>query len=302
LKTVLCIPTLNAAETVDEFLSTLKVQTHQPDVLLIIDSESCDGTDVTLRNAGAVVHVIARDTFGHGRTRQLAVEKADKADIVIFMTQDAILARPDSIERLLGCFTDENVGMAYGRQLPSPMATHIAAHARLFNYPENSMVRSKSDISTLGIKAAFCSNTFAAYRLSALDTVEGFPPHVIFGEDTIVAAKMLQNGWGIAYCSEAMVYHSHNYSYCEEFRRYFDIGVFHSQEKWFLESLGTADREGKRYLISEMKYLLKHSPCQIPSAMLRTILKYVGYKLGRMESRLSVSVKKMLSMNKAYWK
>ena len=89
-------------------------------------------------------------------------------------------------------------------------------------------------ISSIGIKAAFLSNSFAAYRRSALESVGGFPSDTIFGEDTFAAAKMLLNGWKIAYSAEATVYHSHNLTFIEEFRRYFDIGVFHSREKWFM--------------------------------------------------------------------
>ena len=122
------------------------------------------------------------------------------------------------------------VGCASGRQLPHSDASLLASHARHFNYPNVSSIRDEKSISTLGLKAAFCSNSFAAYRVSALYECGGFPLNVILGEDMYVAAKMLLRGYKTAYVANATVYHSHNYSPIEEFKRYFDTGVYHARE------------------------------------------------------------------------
>lgn len=53
----------------------------------------------------------------------------------------------------------------------------------------------------------------------------------ILSKDTNVAAKMILVEYSIAYVAEAMVYHSHDYTILEEFKRYFDIGVFYGREK-----------------------------------------------------------------------
>ena len=79
---------------------------------------------------------------------------------------------------------------------------------------------------------AFISNSFAAYRVSVLKEVGGFPDDVIFGEDMFVATKMLKAGYKIAYAAGACVYHSHDYSLWQEMKRYFDMGVFHAREPW----------------------------------------------------------------------
>ena len=112
-----------------------------------------------------------------------------------------------------------------------------------------------ADAAELGIKAAFMSNSFAAYRREALMAVGGFPKHVIFAEDMYVAAKMLMAGWKVVYEGSACCRHSHNYTIIEEFRRYFDMGVFHAREPWIRENFGGAGGEGLRYVKSELKYL-----------------------------------------------
>ena len=132
-------------------------------------------------------------------------------------------------------------------------------------------------------------------------SVGGFSPDVIFGEDTLVVARMHRAGWKTAYVADAMVRHSHAYSIAEEFRRYFDIGVLHARESWLVEQFGSASGEGRRFVVSEMKHLLKHAPHLVPSAMMRTFAKYVGYKIGRRESGIAPRLKYHLGLNRQYW-
>lgn len=301
LSVLLCIPTLNGENYLPGLLASLRRQSVQPDLFLAIDSGSDDCTVGILRGAGIRVHSIRREEFNHGGTRQSAAEMFPETDLIVFLTQDAILAHPDALEKLLACFADERVGAAYGRQLPRSGADPIAAHARLFNYPPHSQLKSMADAPRLGLKTAFISNSFAAYRRSALTAVGGFPTNVICTEDTFVAAKMLIAGWKVVYCAEAMVHHSHHYSWLEEFRRYFDIGVFYGRENWIGRAFGHAEGEGRKFIISEIKHLLEHCPLLIPSAIIRSGFKYLGYKLGMMEAKMPVCLRRHLSMNKKYW-
>jgi rhamnosyltransferase len=233
------------------------------------------------RDCGFLVEQIRRTSFNHGRTRQWALQFFPQAQIVVYLTQDAILALDDALAILLRAFDDPLVAAAYGRQLPRPDAKPIEAHARLFNYPPLSEVRSLESAAEMGFKAIFFSNSFGAYRRTALDQVGGFPSESNFGEDTVVAARLLQSGWRIAYVAEAQAYHSHSYSCWEEFRRYYRIGQLHGSEPWLLRDFGKASREGRRFVTSEIQYLSRHAPWLIPEAMLRSGLKYLGYKRGR---------------------
>jgi rhamnosyltransferase len=302
MEVVVCIPTLNPGGRAEELLGSLRAQVDISFRVLIIDSDSDDGSMDIFRAAGADVHTIRRDEFNHGRTRQLGVEMAQEAYIITFMTQDAVLATPESLKNLLLSFQDGSVAAAYGRQLPARDASPIAAHARIYNYPDRSMTKSIEDASKMGIKTVFISNTFAAYRRSALLSAGGVPGEVILSEDMYVAAKLLLSGFKVAYRADACVYHSHNYSILQEFRRYFDQGVFHARESWMRELFGQNEEEGKRFIISELSYLMKRSPLLIPSAMQRNLFKLAGYKLGLKEEFLSVSLKRRLSMNKGFWK
>lgn len=295
------IPTFNAGPDWIESLRKIVAQSIDAEVL-VIDSGSTDSTVELATSVGFVVMAISKSEFDHGGTRQLAVEMLLDANIIVFMTQDAILADEDALYLLIEALGDPRVGVSYGRQLPHKTANPLGAHARLFNYPDKSHVTTLADREWMGIKAAFSSNSFAAYRREALLSVGGFPSGIILGEDTIVAAKMLMAGWKVAYQADAQVYHSHDYNYLQEFRRYFDIGVLHAREFWMLDAFGKPEGEGGRFVRSELAYLLKHAPWLIPSAVVRTMLKYLGYRLGRMESFLPLSLKRRLSLHRGYWK
>ena len=283
-------------------LTSLLLESIAADRVLILDSSSTDET-VTLANvAGFRVHTIERSEFNHGGTRQLAAELLPDAEILVFLTQDVELAQSYAISCLIEAFTDSGVAAAFGRQLPRRGATPIEAHARFYNYPTESGVRTLLSREQLGFKAIFISNSFAAYRRDALMAVGGFPRDVIFGEDTVTAARLLLAGWKLAYVAEAQVYHSHDYTWMQEFKRYFDIGVLHSKEDWLLDKFGGTSGEGSRFVRSELKYLWQSSKLLIPSAVFRTAIKLVGYKCGSLEEKLSLGWKRRLSMHPAFWK
>ena len=295
------IPTLNAAKDWSQLTSPL-LGSIPADQVLILDSSSSDETANLAIAAGFRIHIIARSEFNHGGTRQLALNLLPDADLFVFLTQDVEIAEPNAISRLLEAFTDPFVAAAYGRQLPRLNATPIEAHARLYNYPAQSNVRTLASREQLGFKSIFISNAFSAYRRDTLLAVGGFPSDVIFGEDTITAGRLLLAGWKIAYVANAKVYHSHSYTWRQEFKRYFDIGVLHSRENWLLNEFGGTANEGGRFVRSEFKCLWPSSKSCILSALVRTGIKFAGYKLGRSERKLSLEWKRKFSMNSGFWK
>jgi rhamnosyltransferase len=281
MKFTMCIPTLNASSTWGAFAAAIKSQTMQPAEVIVIDSSSSDNTVALARQEGYRVIQIARKDFHHGATRQYGAEMAEEGEILVYLTQDAQLADQYALEQLMRAFENPSVGAAFGRQLPRDGAKPIEAHARLFNYPAVSSLRSADSVAELGLKSIFFSNSFGAYRRRALQQVGGFSKEVNFGEDTVVAGLMLQRGWQLAYVAEAQVFHSHAYSCKEEMRRYVEVGKLHRRESWILDKFGGASKAGLDFALSQIEFLAKRAPSHIPEAIVRTGLKYVGYRLGR---------------------
>lgn len=296
------VPTLNPGQAWLGWLTAFEKQSARPMQSIVIDSGSSRPEIAESTQYGIEIIRIPKAEFNHGGTRQKAVRLLQSdIEVVVFLTQDAILVDSESLASLLRAFDDTDVAAAYGRQLPHQDAKPLGAHARSFNYGIKSSVRSLGSIPKLGFKTCFISNSFAAYRVKDLMSIGGFPSDVILGEDTCVAAKLILDGKKLAYVADACVYHSHDYTILEEFRRYFDTGVLHAQQPWLLERFGGATGEGKRFVISELTYLGKNAPYLIPSALLRTGMKLLGYRLGLVYDRLPSSWVPRLSMHKGFW-
>jgi rhamnosyltransferase len=295
------IPTYNAEKYLLNLLEKIKNQSVKEYELIIIDSSSKDNTVEIAKNYMDKVIVIPQNEFDHGGTRAKAAQIA-KGEIVVFLTQDALPFDDKIIENIIKVFEDEKVGAAYGRQLSYEDTNLFGKHLREFNYGEASYIRDKNNISQYGIKTAFLSDSFAAYRKSSLESIGWFKSDLILGEDTYAGAKMILSGYSLAYVPDAKVYHSHSYTVLQEFKRYFDIGVFHKSESWILEEFGKAEGEGMKYIKSEIQYLLRHGAWYLlPEWFIRNGMKYLGYKLGQKYEKLPMWLIKKLSMHHRWW-
>ncbi|MEJ2647430.1 MAG: glycosyltransferase family 2 protein [Sedimentisphaerales bacterium] len=297
------IPTCNASKHLPSLLSSLQSQTIQGYELIVIDSSSTDNTVEIADSCNARVIQIAKDQFDHGGTRTLAAKQA-MGQILIYLSQDVLFSDNKGLENITKPFeTDENIAAVFGRQMPDKNASVFAEHLRLFNYPEHSYVSKLSDRKKHGLRSIFFSNSFAAYRKSALEQIGFFKERLIFGEDTYAAAKLLLGKKKIAYVSSAKVFHSHNYTICQDFRRYFDMGVFHRSENWLLKEFGKPHGHGKKYVKSEFAFLKKTKrPDLLPEFALRIFAKFIGYQLGRHYVCLPVGLNRKLSLNRSWWK
>ncbi|MDD4964184.1 MAG: glycosyltransferase family 2 protein [Gallionella sp.] len=304
MRVALCIPTLNAGNFALQMVTALKKQRLQPDEVIILDSESSDGTVEVYRALTDKVVRVNRKDFDHGGTRNLAF-KMSSADIIIFMTQDAIPVDVTAIQNLVqGLVDNPRCGLVYGRQMADAKAGYFARHARTYNYPsgEDVILRSIDDVPRLGIKAAFCSDSFAAYRRKAMEGINYFDENTLFAEDSIAAAKLLKNQWQVAYVPQARVVHSHDYSLKQDFCRYFDVGAFHSMNQWYMDFLGKAEGEGMKFVRSEYAYLKRES-VSIPflRVLIRNFTRWLGYRVGRSYTYVPLSIKLKMSTNKSFW-
>lgn len=222
----LVIPTLDAQAEIGDLLKILLSQTLCPDEIIVVDSASSDSTvEIASGFDGVRVIEIERCDFNHGLTRDMAF-KESFGDIVCFMTQDAVPADERYIENLVEpILADSRVAISSGRQLPKKDAREFERLVREFNYGPTSNIRSKDDIPAMGIKAYFATDVCSAYRRSSYFELGGFG-RTDMSEDMLMAAKAVGAGYLVAYAADACVYHSHNLTPVEQFRRNFAIGHF----------------------------------------------------------------------------
>ena len=296
------IPTYNASEYLLSLLESIKSQTIKDYELIIIDSSSTDNTIEIANSYNAHVITIEKEKFDHGQTRTLAAKEAH-SDIIIFLSQDSLLFNENSIENIIEPLkADEKIAAVFGRQLPCKDASIFAEHLRLFNYTENSYTSELSDKDEHGLRTIFFSNSFSAFRKSGLEEIGFFMEGLIFGEDTFAAAQFLLNNKKIAYAASAKVYHSHNYTIAQDFRRYFDMGVFHQRENQLLKEFGKPEGRGMEYIKSEYAFIKKKKRLDlIPEFVLRIFAKFLGYKIGRNYNLWPKSMNRKMSMNCSWW-
>lgn len=225
MKISVIIPTCEAELFIQQLLNCLHNQTILPDEIIVIDSESRDNTVKLARNAGAKILTVQRKTFDHGGTRDQAFRHST-GDIVLFLTQDAMPADNHYIERLIAPFTNERVAAASGRQLAKPDAYAYEKLVREYRYPEASSIWDQSHVAKEGIRAFRISDVCAAYRRSAYMETGGFAHPLMTNEDMLMAADLLAKGYCLAYCADAKVWHSHNFTLMQEYRRNRLIGRF----------------------------------------------------------------------------
>lgn len=223
------------------------------------------------------MYVIKKEEFNHGLTRNYALSLA-KFNTVVFLTQDAILCK-GAIGRLIKHLDQEGVAIAFGRQLPHKDARAFSKHLRLFNYTNYSIKKTLANKSAYGVKLAFNSNSFSAYKKDIIESLGGFT-RLDFGEDVYMAAKVLLAGYAVYYDSNACVYHSHNYSLKEEFKRYLAVGRFYKSQKWITQAFGKTSKEGLNYIADQLSFALEsNNLILLPEFLLKDALKFIAYKI-----------------------
>ncbi len=295
------IPTYNASRYLDVQLKALRAQSVKDLDILVIDSSSRDRTVEIAAQYSVKTVIIPKEEFDHGGTRTLAGKARSVGNVLVYLTQDALPCDEKAIEALIQpLLAEQKCGAAFGRQIPYQNATSFAEHHRLFNYPAQSYIRTYEDRKALGIRAAFCSNSFAAYRRDALEDVGWFAENLLLAEDMHVCARMLMKGYALNYVAEAVVYHSHNYTVEQEFKRYFDLGVFFEKQRWLLDEFGRPEGEGIKFVRSEFSYLMSQGLFHLlPMSLMRSAAKLIGYRLGQYYKHLPRAVLRRVSMHAA---
>lgn len=280
------IPTLNAEAVLAPLLDSLVAQTIDTEII-VIDSSSDDQTARIARRYGNRVglFVIPRASFDHGATRDFALQQAN-GDFICFLTQDCLPCSPDSLERLLAPFADSRVAAVFGRQIAPAHMPAYEQHTRAYNYPAASCVWREQDIAHRGVKAYLFSNSFAAYRRDAYESVGGFDAPIAANEDMLIAAKLLHAGYSLAYAADATAYHAHHHCLREEYLRHRASGYVMRQYQDRLAGGGSASAEGLRMVRSVCGKLLDSGDAsQVPVFLMHAAFRFAGNRMGALVAK-----------------
>lgn len=328
------IPTFRPDSSFEEVIERIKKQTIVPENIIIVNTiprpvkkngakgkvinfgekqeqESLDyivckdGARLYLADKSSkpriTIYNITQDEFDHGATRDYAIAMSD-AQYIMLMSQNTLPLDRHLIENLIMPFTDKSIACTYGRQFCGKDADVIEKYAMATNFPKQDRVKSGADLKNLGIRTYFCSNACAMYRRSVYNELGGFDFRTIFNEDMVFGAKIIDNGYKIAYVSKAKVRHYQKYNLKQTLQRNFDQGVLNRQYKELFK-ITKGGNETSLVLKDAVKYLVKTGNASlVPRVLLMDIIEEVGYDAGYNYEKIPAVFIKKLTMNKEYWR
>lgn len=281
MKTVdIICPLYNAEGYIDDlhksFLKQKKVEINEIKYIL---TASNDKTEQYLKKYKINYQKIQKQEFSHSLVREKAAIKSE-ADVLVFVTQDVVIVDDLWLYNLVKDIGKDKIVAAYSRQITK--YNNIEKYTREANYPAISHVVSKNDIPSLGLKTFFFSDASSAIDTKIFQKLNGYDgKNLPISEDMYIAYKIINNGYKIKYCSESVVYHSHNFTLKEVYDRYKLTGQFF-KENSYLDNYGTNKSGG-----GLAKYILKRAIQDKNIKVLFRFLpdmsaRFIGMKVGKM--------------------
>jgi rhamnosyltransferase len=237
MKASVILPVKNAGTLFEDVLRSVETQEYPDFEVILVDSGSKDGTlercQKFLKESKhpTQLFTIAAHEYGHGRTRNFAAEKAS-GDVLVYITHDASPATPQWLARIMAPFHNQQVGLVFGPHLPRADANPVI-RAELLAFFNGFAERGKTtvysknpapDVHRTGAPGdemmRFSSDANAAIRRAAWQSCKF--RDVTYCEDQLIAQDLIARDWWKVYEPQASVYHSHNFSVPEFFRRYVD--------------------------------------------------------------------------------
>jgi rhamnosyltransferase len=282
------IPVKDGGRDLDRCLAGIAAQRTDEEVeVVVVDSGSSDGSPDRARAAGAIVHEIPPEEFGHGRTRNVGVRVA-RGELVAFTSQDAVADDDRWLARLAAAArSGPDVAGAYGRQLPHADARPPERFFLDFLYGPDARVQRLGRGEELTFEVTLFSNVNAAVPRSLFERYP-FRDDLTMSEDQEWSRRVLRDGYSLVYEPLAAVRHSHAYTIGSAFRRFFDSGV--SAQHAYVEgeaSRAALRRAGSRYAREELAWLWRTGHRRwIPYTAVYELGKFAGLHLGLRHERL----------------
>ncbi len=228
------IPTLDGGERFAKCMRSLATQRASIAGVVVVDSQSRDGTADLAREHGARVEVIERTNFDHGATRTLGARLLPQVDTIVFLVQDAVPLGENCLAALAEPLDEPGVAAVTARQVAPEDASGLT-HATVSSSPFASSEPRRTGPFEREVLSAWTPNDWraavllddvaCAVRADVFEAVGGYPatPH---GEDVLLAYDLLWAGWSIAHAPEAPVSHGHEYDATSVYSRYRDDAIF----------------------------------------------------------------------------
>lgn len=296
---IIC-PLYNAEKYIINLNDSIKMQKNVDiESMHYVLTESKDKSEDILKNIKAQYSIVRRTDFSHSLTRENQAIKS-LGDIIVFITQDVIIKDDLWLYNLIKDIISGKCEAAFSRQICKYKG--IERYIRSKNYPDYSRIVSKRDIDRLGLMTFFFSDASSAIRQDIFKKLNGYDnKNLIINEDMYFAYKLIMNGYKIKYCSDSVVIHSHKFTYKQLFNRYFDIGVFFADNKYFLNYSSNQSGMNLAKCIF-FKSIEKKDFSTMFTMFPNFSSRFIGMQLGKRYKKLPKKLIKKFCLNRYYWK
>ena len=201
----------NEAWALRDTLPALAAQNYRDWELIAFDSGSSDGSVELIRQAEPrhFVQMLPHE-YRPGRVLNQGMELA-RQDRVIFLNADATPQGPDWLGPLVAALADPQVAAVFGRQIPRPDCEAVFAR----DYEQCFSKRRE-----LAHWEHFFSMVSSGLRRDVWAR-RGFRETLQYSEDDEYTRWCRAEGYGICYCPDSVVMHSHNYTPRQAYKRSF---------------------------------------------------------------------------------
>ena len=238
MKVEIICPLYNAENYIENLHDNILKQKNVDFSVRYLLTESTDQTESILKSKELNYNKIEKKDFSHSLTRELAARNSE-ADIIVFISQDVEPSNENWLYYLVKDIIDGSVSATYSRQITK--FNNLEKYTREKNYPKESKIVSKDDIKDLGLKTFFFSDAASAIKKEVFEQLNYYDnKRLPINEDMYIAHKLITNGYKIKYCSDSIIYHSHNFKLKELYNRYKLTGQFF-KENSYLDEYGTTD-------------------------------------------------------------
>ncbi|MEQ8821111.1 MAG: glycosyltransferase family 2 protein [Sumerlaeia bacterium] len=209
-KASVIIRTYNEARHLPEVLKRLAGQDRQDFEVIVVDSGSTDKTVAIAELAGARLVHIEKSQFTFGRSLNMGCEAA-RGDVLIFISGHCYPMNRRFVDEILKPYeADEKIALVYGMQRGGK-TTKFSEHCHFIKtFPREPMIPQEG---------FFCNNANCSIRRSLWEQ-RPFNEALTGLEDLEWAKWATEQGWQAAYSAKAGVYHLHDETWKQVFRRY----------------------------------------------------------------------------------
>lgn len=276
-KISIIVPVYNGEKYLEKLVKKIKEQKDifEIELIALVTTSKDKSLELSKKLFDKVIEV---KKFNHGKTRHEGALSAI-GDILVFITQDILPYDKYWLKNLTEPLND-NIVASFSRQIAYEEHSETEKIIRDFNYPDTDRICNKESEKINGRKNIFFSDASSAILKEKYFELGGYNFEVPTNEDVYLADKIIKNGYSFIYASQSRIWHSHELSLKETYKRYKAIGQF---EKMFADEIdfSKTQSEGNKLLKYLIKELIKRKKIKeliyLPFDM---GARWLGYKFG----------------------